>query len=244
MNWKPLTVMVLVLAGGGLSPVLADKEGAPPATLDGLRADYDAAYQAWIGKIRAAADREARNKLMQDRPSPAGTVERMVPLITAQADDPAVLKQVAWVVQMMRSDTPDAVVEVLEKHKNSADVAEVVLVASTRLEGRIAEVLEWIRENNREGRVQAVTAFIAAQQRGLPDDEKLELLKEVFANAGDLEVRGRKLVDAAKRGIFEIENLAIGKVAPEIEGTDQDGVAFKLSDYRGKVVVLDFWGDW
>jgi hypothetical protein len=32
--------------------------------------------------------------------------------------------------------------------------------------------------------------------------------------------------------------------APEIEGEDQDGVAFKLSDYRGKVVLLDFWGNW
>ena len=37
---------------------------------------------------------------------------------------------------------------------------------------------------------------------------------------------------------------SIGKVAPEIEGSDADGVAFKLSDYRGKVVMLDFWGDW
>jgi cytochrome oxidase Cu insertion factor (SCO1/SenC/PrrC family) len=39
-------------------------------------------------------------------------------------------------------------------------------------------------------------------------------------------------------------SLAIGKVAPEIEGEDVDGKRFKLSDYRGKVVVLDFWGDW
>ena len=39
-------------------------------------------------------------------------------------------------------------------------------------------------------------------------------------------------------------DLAIGKVAPEISGEDVDGVKFKLSDYRGKVVVLDFWGDW
>jgi len=39
-------------------------------------------------------------------------------------------------------------------------------------------------------------------------------------------------------------SLAIGKVAPEIEGEDVDGKKFKLSDYRGKVVVLDFWGDW
>lgn len=43
---------------------------------------------------------------------------------------------------------------------------------------------------------------------------------------------------------FEREHLQIGKVAPDIEGEDLDGVPFKLSDYRGKVVVLDFWGDW
>lgn len=33
----------------------------------------------------------------------------------------------------------------------------------------------------------------------------------------------------------------IGHLAPDIEGTDIDGVPFKLSDYRGKVVLLDFW---
>jgi cytochrome oxidase Cu insertion factor (SCO1/SenC/PrrC family) len=38
--------------------------------------------------------------------------------------------------------------------------------------------------------------------------------------------------------------LNVGKVAPEIEAEDIDGVKFKLSDYRGKVIVLDFWGDW
>jgi cytochrome oxidase Cu insertion factor (SCO1/SenC/PrrC family) len=36
----------------------------------------------------------------------------------------------------------------------------------------------------------------------------------------------------------------VGNLAPDIEGQDLDGVQFKLSDYRGKVVVLDFWGDW
>ena len=37
---------------------------------------------------------------------------------------------------------------------------------------------------------------------------------------------------------------AEGQTAPEIEGTDADGKAFKLSDYKGKVVLVDFWGDW
>lgn len=36
----------------------------------------------------------------------------------------------------------------------------------------------------------------------------------------------------------------VGEQAPEIIGEDVDGKEFKLSDYRGKVVVLDFWGFW
>jgi len=38
--------------------------------------------------------------------------------------------------------------------------------------------------------------------------------------------------------------LAVWDTAMEIDGEDIDGKKFKLSDYRGKVVVLDFWGDW
>lgn len=38
--------------------------------------------------------------------------------------------------------------------------------------------------------------------------------------------------------------LAVGQPAPEIAGVDIDGAPIKLSDYRGKVVVLDFWGHW
>jgi hypothetical protein len=38
--------------------------------------------------------------------------------------------------------------------------------------------------------------------------------------------------------------LVVGKQAPEITGLDLNGKPMKLSDFRGKVVVLDFWGDW
>ena len=38
--------------------------------------------------------------------------------------------------------------------------------------------------------------------------------------------------------------LEIGQLAPEISGTDFDGTPFNIADYRGKVVVLFFWGDW
>lgn len=39
-------------------------------------------------------------------------------------------------------------------------------------------------------------------------------------------------------------DLDTGSFAPEIVGTDLDGREMRLSDFRGKVVVLDFWGDW
>lgn len=45
----------------------------------------------------------------------------------------------------------------------------------------------------------------------------------------------------AKTELFKLRFLAVGKEAPEIEGEDQEGKKFKLSDYRGKVVLLDFW---
>lgn len=48
----------------------------------------------------------------------------------------------------------------------------------------------------------------------------------------------------AKSNLFELRHLSIGKTAPEIDGEDIDGNPIKLSDYRGKVVVIDFWGDW
>jgi hypothetical protein len=52
---------------------------------------------------------------------------------------------------------------------------------------------------------------------------------------------GGTVGEKARAELFQIRHLAVGKEAPEIEGEDQDGKRFKLSDYRGKVVLLDFW---
>lgn len=43
---------------------------------------------------------------------------------------------------------------------------------------------------------------------------------------------------------YSYEDLSKGKKAPEIVGRDHTGKEMKLSDYLGKVVVLDFWGHW
>lgn len=50
----------------------------------------------------------------------------------------------------------------------------------------------------------------------------------------------------AKRGEVVVASnpVEIGKPAPDIAGIDADGKQFRLSDYRGKVVLLDFWASW
>jgi hypothetical protein len=71
-----------------------------------------------------------------------------------------------------------------------------------------------------------------------------QLLEDVVAQYGDLDSYRSKLGKVAENDLFELRNLSVGKPAPEIEGEDVDGHKFKLSEYRGKVVFLDFWGFW
>jgi hypothetical protein len=101
--------------------------------------------------------------------------------------------------------------------------------------------------------LEAKTDFAVAERKKAPDAEKLaaaaeKALEALAKDYGDcprlIRAGSGTLGDYAKVELFELRHLRIGKVAPDIDGEDLDGVKFKLSDYRGKVVVLDFWGDW
>ena len=71
------------------------------------------------------------------------------------------------------------------------------------------------------------------------------------ANAVMVDAKGKNLkpppapkAQGQQGGVDEPVHIAVGQTAPDIEGVDSDGKKFKLSDYRGKVVVLDFWAGW
>jgi len=54
---------------------------------------------------------------------------------------------------------------------------------------------------------------------------------------------GGTVGETARTELFEIRHLAVGKQAPDMEGMDQNSQQLKLSDYRGKVVLLYFWSE-
>ncbi len=73
-----------------------------------------------------------------------------------------------------------------------------------------------------------------------------DVLKRVIDDYGDvLYFNGavttqETLANIAKRELAEIRSLSVGKTAPEIVGDDVQGKPMKLSEFRGKVVLLDF----
>ncbi len=93
-------------------------------------------------------------------------------------------------------------------------------------------------------------AYINAERNEAQIAEMAGLLHSVIDEAGELEFDGDQMsevdtyAEKARRELFELQNLRVGLVAPDITGKDLDGQQFSLSDYRGKVVMLDFWGHW
>jgi len=68
------------------------------------------------------------------------------------------------------------------------------------------------------------------------------VFEQAAGKYGDVELPfGGTVGENAQTELFAIRHLAVGKEAAEIEGPDQNGMNFKLSDYRGKVVLLYFW---
>jgi hypothetical protein len=85
-------------------------------------------------------------------------------------------------------------------------------------------------------------AELLRQDRARAIKEIEAVFEQAAEKYGDVKLPGGDTVAGrADAELFEIRNLSVGKEAPDIEGEDQDGKHFKLSDYRGKVVLLDFW---
>lgn len=85
-------------------------------------------------------------------------------------------------------------------------------------------------------------AKLKQQDRDAVLEESEAILEQAVVKYGDVKLPGGDTAgELARSRLFELRNLRAGSEAPDIEGEDQDGKRFKLGDYRGKVVLLDFW---
>jgi hypothetical protein len=128
---------------------------------------------------------------------------------------------------------------------NSVATSELVKAATEKKTGQDDKgkgIYARVQALKREAEQAAQDGKAAAADKLNEEAERLlEQLAKEYAGA---DFHGRKLGDAAKAELFEMRHLAVGKQAPDIEGEDINGKKLMLSDFRGKVVLLDFWGNW
>jgi thiol-disulfide isomerase/thioredoxin len=89
----------------------------------------------------------------------------------------------------------------------------------------------------------ALEQFVQLDPAAL-EAEAQALFQRVVDQYSDVPHFRRTLGEDARAELYELRELAIGKLAPEITGNDLDEKPMKLSDYRGRIVVIDFWGTW
>jgi thiol-disulfide isomerase/thioredoxin len=75
-----------------------------------------------------------------------------------------------------------------------------------------------------------------------------KVLRLAVQDYGDVKIPSpmgeQTVAKAAEEHLFILNHLTIGKVLPDVEVQDLAGKKVKVSDYRGKVVVLDIWATW
>jgi hypothetical protein len=174
-------------------------------------------------------------------------------LAASHVEDPR-LGEVA--ARMVNSESPSAeklIRTILEKNPSREAKGRACLALAQKLKQQAETVRSLKNDPNVAQRYEAYyksqglgPEFTALRQKD-PDvlakeaEAMFERAAHEFADVSHF--RGT-VGQSAQAELNEIRNLGIGKPAPDITGADIDGKSFKLSDYKGKVVVVDFWGDW
>jgi hypothetical protein len=140
---------------------------------------------------------------------------------------------------------------VLEKSKHHRAQAFACLALAEQAEGCLRLAREFKDDSERAKRYEEIIGKEAVEALLKADPDKLSKEAESFYErvvkdfADVVDPGGGRVGEKAKEKLEVLRHpVLVGKAAPEIEGEDIDGKGFKLSDYRGKVILLDFWGNW
>jgi len=187
-------------------------------------------------------------------PEKAPNREEMLALLDVDPTSPEALEAAHWIIL----NTPDG-----PEVEKAADVMVRNHIQSTNMQALSHELermrpaasrrlLEGMMEKNPQADVRGNACFtLATLQKDAANygsnkvatAEAVRLFERVISDFSQVKRKnGYLLPELAKPELSELRHLIIGKPAPEIEGEDLDGQPIKLSDYRGKVVGLVFWG--
>lgn len=248
----------VLLAGFALHLAAAEPDAAAKAIRTVID-EYENKVRANTLKIIEAKTEEERNKYRGTVPSAAPYATQVLKLVQEHVDKPGSAVGVSWLVtQAAAFPEGQIALQMLGsshvKHEGIAEAVKSLEFYPYELGGPI---LKAVKEKNPHKTEQAAATYALGMQHfrryeAAPDEKTaaaekgkaMECFQQISSKFSDAAINGFPLADQAGRTMFELQNLSVGAECPEIEGKDVDGAAFKLSSFRGKKVVLIFWGGW
>ena len=101
------------------------------------------------------------------------------------------------------------------------------------------EINQFIQENkNSLTAYYAATLLLNLDKNGTYENQLTAYAKSIKGKFNN------KQVESFVAQMEALANIAIGNTAPEIIAQTPDGKSVKLSDFRGKYVLIDFWASW
>jgi thiol-disulfide isomerase/thioredoxin len=177
-------------------------------------------------------------------------------LVEHYLDSDAILPvcRVAWLDAFQGNQTEAFLRAAVERSKN-LKVRALGSLSLARHQYRLARVARDLKDPMRGAiltrNFEQYGPVVIQRLRAL-DPDRLEreaeaIFERTKAEFGDLQPMGKDfppLGEQATGMLFQMHHLGIGRTSPEIDGEDIDGKPMKLSDFRGKVVVISFWATW
>jgi peroxiredoxin len=132
-----------------------------------------------------------------------------------------------------------------EEYQNKAQTLgsesdSLIKIYTPRFQKNIADystaVLKFVNENKN-----SLAGFYAASSL---DASKYEQQLIAYTDQVTAPLTDNPAVSRFVRQMKEVKPVSIGHAAPNFNVTGVDGKVVKLSDYKGKYVMLDFWASW
>ena len=170
-------------------------------------------------------------------------------MIDGDPKNPKMFRALKWIARTTRGRGLEQkhYTNLEENYFHQDKIGEVALALT---HSRLPEAQEFITKVIEESESKNARGMaIYARALGMEHDkakaaEYAALNKTLIDDYPNLMVRGENVAESLKEKQKEASKFEVGKVAPDTIGKDVDGNEMKLSDYRGKVVLFDFWGDW
>jgi hypothetical protein len=238
-----------------------DKPATPAEQLKALKDEWNKQVEEFRKAYTDAKTPEEKNKVLsQKRPQPEGFAGRFLDLAQKNQKDPVAVDALIWVATMTREGKEnETALDILGKeHVEDARMTQVAQRLSFSDSPAAEKFLRTLLAKSKKQETQTWAAFAlgsylksqAENFKTSPETaakelkEAAQLLERVERDGGEIKSVRETLAAQAKDTLYELRNLSLGMKTPEIEGEDLDAKKFKLSDYKGKVVLLDFWGNW